>query len=141
MFIPPLISSFNPQIIKSLFSKGANVIIVSPSESSEKLAASLQSPIQSTVHSLLHSHSNDNKAVAIRSDLSSGTAAVDLATKAVQASKDLGTGGKIDFVILCAGIMPMGTLDKVDEKSWNHVFAVNVVGPVFLVKVRDGARS
>lgn len=117
-----------------MFSKGANVIIVSPSESSEKLAASLQSPLHSPVQSLLHSR--NNKAVAIRSDLSSSAAAVDLAAKAIQASKDLGSGGKIDYVILCAGIMPMGTLDKIDEKTWNHVFAVNVVGPVFLVKVR-----
>jgi len=107
---------------------------VSPSEASEKLAASLQSPLHSPVQSLLHSR--DNKAVAIRTDLSSSSAAADLAARAVQVSKDLGTGGKIDSIILCAGIMPMATLDKIDEKTWNEVFAVNVVGPVFLAKVR-----
>jgi hypothetical protein len=31
--------------------------------------------------------------------------------------------------------MPMKTLAEVDEQTWNHVFAVNVVGPVFLTKV------
>lgn len=120
-------------ISKSLFAKGANVIIVSPSESCEKLAATMQSALHApSISSLLHSR--DNKAVAIRSDLSSAPAATELAAKVVKASKDLGGHGKIDYVILCAGIMPMATLDKVDEKTWNHVFAVNVVGPVFLAK-------
>ncbi|PVF93175.1 NAD(P)-binding protein [Serendipita vermifera] len=123
-------------VVKSLFEKGANVIIVSSSSSCEKLASRVLS---------LGDDRDDaggnavNKAVAIRSDLSSASAAAELAKKAISTAKSEfknthGHEGQIDYVILCGGIMPMATLEKVDEKTWEHIFAVNVVGPVFLVK-------
>jgi NAD(P)-dependent dehydrogenase (short-subunit alcohol dehydrogenase family) len=172
-----------------LFEKGANVIVVSPSSSCEKLASSLHAPApvpapattapattatattatgaphteaggtqkQSTSEKLLSklnkvlslgddkddaAGSAANKAVAIRADLSSASAAAELAKKAVSTAKSEfknahghGHEGKIDYVILCGGIMPMATLEKVDEKQWNHIFGVNVIGPVFLAKV------
>jgi len=77
------------------------------------------------------------KAVGIRCDLSSSAAANELAKKVVDTAKTLpgNSTGKIDYLILCAAVMPMKTLAEVDEQTWNHVFAVNVVGPVFLTKV------
>ena len=145
--------------MKHLFALGINVIVVSKSESCEKLAHSLksaaapaavggatvkQNPVESTtqqIKDLLHIKSRSastypNKAVAIRVDLSSVAAANEVTTKALAAAKTFeDADGKIDYLILCAGIMPMLSLSKVDEKVWNQVFNVNVIGPVFLTKV------
>lgn len=131
---------------------------MSTSDSSEKLAASLHpaqitdktktddssivdktaSKIQEVLHIGSSSTGHDaQKAVGIRCDLSSDKAATELAKKAVDVAKTLpgNSHGKIDYLILCAGVMPMKTLAEVDEQTWNHIFAVNVVGPVFLAKV------
>ncbi|KAG8751409.1 Dehydrogenase reductase SDR member 4 [Serendipita sp. 396] len=146
-------------IVRNLFANGLNIIIVSQSESCEKLAASLRSAattkaagqgdqkssLENTAQSIkdmLHigSHGSttstyQNKAVAIRCDLSSAASAAELATKAVAVAKDFhGSHGDIDYLIHCAGILPMASLEQVDEKLWNKVFAINVTGPVFLTK-------
>ena len=143
--------------MRHLFALGINVIVVSQSESCEKLAHSLhsaaapaaagtvkQNPVDSTtqqIKDLLHISSRTkstyvNKAVAIRADLSSVAAANEVTTKALAAAKTFDDAdGKIDYLILCGGIMPMASLDKVDEKTWTQVFNVNVIGPVFLTKV------
>jgi len=139
------------QVVRNLWAKGANVIIVSSSDSSEKLAASLTSPslaeatssklkdIQEALHigssTKTATPKTAQKAVGIRCDLSSHHAAAELTKKVDEAIKHLpDTNGKIDYIILAAGVMPMKTLAEVDEQVWNHVFAVNVLGPVFLVK-------
>lgn len=144
-------------IAKHLFALGINLIIISQSDSCEKLAGSLRSAapaaaagaaakpnaVESTtqqIKDLLHIKSRTtsnyaNRAVAIRADLSSVTAANEVTAKALEAAKTFeDADGKIDYLILCGGIMPMATLEKVDEKTWNQVFNVNVVGPVFLTK-------
>ncbi|KAG8810546.1 hypothetical protein FRC17_002888 [Serendipita sp. 399] len=143
-------------IVRNLFASGLNVIIVSQSDTCEKLAASLrsaattegeakQSTLENTTQQLkdilhIRSHGSttstySNKAVAIRCDLSTATAAAELATKAVAAAKEFrGSHGDIDYLIHCAGIMPMASIEQVDEKLWNKMFAINVVGPVFLTK-------
>jgi 3-oxoacyl-[acyl-carrier protein] reductase len=145
-------------ITKSLFAQGANVIIVSASDSGAKLAASLHpaqiadkehsksddpsiidkttTKIQDVLHIGSSSSRDAQKATGIRCDLSSAASAADLAKKVVEAAKTLpgNSHGKIDYLILCAGINPLGTLAEVDEHTWNNMFAVNVVGPVFLTK-------
>jgi len=148
-------------IVESLFAKGANIIVVSSSDSCEKLAASLHpaqiveksssrsddsslvdkttSRIQEVLHIGSSSSSSSHatqKAVGIRCDLSSAASAADLTKKILDTAKTLpgNSHGKIDYLILCAGIMPVKTLAEVDEQTWNHIFAVNVVGPVFLAK-------
>lgn len=134
--------------MKNLWVKGANIIIVSASESCEKLASSLSDPnivekAGSKLQEILHIKSSSRdpdvtqKAVGIRCDLSSATAASELAEKIVETAKTLpgNSHGKIDYLILCAGIMTMKSLEEVDEQTWNQIFGVNVVGPVFLTKV------
>lgn len=102
--------------------------MVSPSSSCEKLAESVCASGTGAPSSAI---------TAIRADISSEQSAKELASKAVEAAGKFtsNSGGKIDFLIQCAGIMPMATLQQVDEGLWNKIFAVNLTGPVFLAKV------
>ncbi|KIM23257.1 hypothetical protein M408DRAFT_28053 [Serendipita vermifera MAFF 305830] len=118
-------------LVKNLFAKGANVIVVSPSPSSETLVATL---LTSSSNATTGDGATNNKIVAIRCDLSSASSASELAAKAVQASKDFGTHGTIHHLILCAAIAPFVDLGRIEEDEWNRVLAVNITGPVFLVK-------
>ncbi|CAG7854366.1 SubName: Full=Related to 3-oxoacyl-[acyl-carrier-protein] reductase {ECO:0000313/EMBL:CCA71605.1} [Serendipita indica DSM 11827] len=150
-------------IAKHLFALGINLIIISQSDSCEKLAGSLRSAapaaaagaaakpnaVESTtqqIKDLLHIKSRTtsnyaNRAVAIRADLSSVTAANEVTAKALEAAKTFeDADGKIDYLILCGGIMPMATLEKVDEKTWNQVFNVNVVGPALAPHLGNDGR-
>ena len=45
--------------------------------------------------------------------------------------------GKIDILVLNAGIMGMKTLHEVDEKFFDEHFLVNVKGPFFLVQAAE----
>jgi 3-oxoacyl-[acyl-carrier protein] reductase len=42
--------------------------------------------------------------------------------------------GRIDVLILNAGIMPMKTLETTTEEDFDNIFALNVKGPYFLVQ-------
>jgi len=145
------------EIVENLYEQGANVIVVSSSASCVDLAQKLSNHggtfDTSKVKKFFRimSDPNDpspptNKIIGIQSDLSSAAAASELASKAVHASKEtFGGKGKIDFLILCGGVMPMATLEQVTPETWTHIFNVNVVGPVFLAKalapnITDGGR-
>lgn len=104
--------------------------MVSPSSSCEKLAESVRAS---------NTGAPSSSITAIRADVSNAESAKELTGKVVETVKQLASQpnaeGKIDFLIMCAGIMPMATLQQVDEKLWNQIFSVNVTGPVFLAKV------
>jgi 3-oxoacyl-[acyl-carrier protein] reductase len=43
--------------------------------------------------------------------------------------------GKIDFLINCAGVLPMSDLKSTTEETYDKTFAINVKGPYFLTQV------
>ena len=45
--------------------------------------------------------------------------------------------GKIDILVLNAGIMVLNTLREVDEKQFDDSFLINVKGPFFLVQAAE----
>jgi len=45
--------------------------------------------------------------------------------------------GKIDILVLNAGVMILNTLHQVDEKQFDDSFLINVKGPFFLVQAAE----
>ena len=67
-------------------------------------------------------------ALAIQADAGSIKGAEDMVRETVN------TFGKIDVLILNAGIMPMKTVESTSEAEFDRIFALNVKGPYFLVQ-------
>lgn len=68
------------------------------------------------------------KAVAMRADVSSVAEGVRLVNETVQHF------GKLDLLVLNAGLMNNGALSELDEKSFDDHFNINVKVPLFMVK-------
>ena len=67
-------------------------------------------------------------AIAIQADAGSIVGAEKMVQEAVQEY------GRIDVLILNAGIMPMKTVETTSEEDFDKIFALNVKGPYFLVQ-------
>jgi len=104
-------------IVHRLVSDGANVIVnyVSNDAAAESVLKELNAV-------------RPNAAVALKADMSSPSTVSYLAEEALKAF------GKVDIVVLNAGVMGAATLSEVTEEYYNHVFDANVKGPLFLTK-------
>lgn len=69
-----------------------------------------------------------NTAIDLKADLTDLAAGKELVDKTIAAF------GKLDILVLNAGIMGSRTLAEVDEKFFDDVFLLNVKAPLFLVK-------
>ena len=104
-------------IAHKLVSDGASVVInyVSNAQAAQQVVASL------------NAHRADS-AISVKADVSSPAQAQFLYDETIKKY------GRVDILILNAGIMGMKTLSEVDEEFYDSHFNANVKGPLFLVK-------
>lgn len=110
--------SIGAAIAKNLASKGASVIInyVSSPSAAEEVVKSIETE-------------GKGKAVAVKADVSSVAGAQTLLDGTLKAF------GKLDILVLNAGIMGSATLEQLDENFYDKHFDANVKGPLFLTKL------
>ncbi|ETW81352.1 hypothetical protein HETIRDRAFT_173037 [Heterobasidion irregulare TC 32-1] len=111
--------SIGASIATKLAADGASVVINYVSPSSAPLAAHLVAQIKS---------SGTGDAVAVKADLSTLEGGQRLLAEALRAF------GKLDVLVLNAGIMGSRVLQDVDEAFFDAHFDINVKGPLFLTK-------
>jgi len=104
-------------VVRKLAKDGANVII--NYVSNEKAAAEVVNELNAI---------RPNSAVAIKADVSSLEAVEQFSTQALKAF------GKIDILVLNAGVLQNKVLADVDENHFDAIFNANVKGPLFLTK-------
>ena len=104
-------------IAKRLASDGASVVV------NYFGSAGAAEEVVKSIHAEGH-----GKAVAIKADVSSIPASTKLIDETVQHF------GKLDLLVLNAGLMNNGALDALDEKSFDDHFNINVKVPLFMVK-------
>lgn len=109
--------SIGAAIAQRLAEDGANVIInyVSNSPAADSVVESINSK-------------GAGKAVAVKADVSSSVGAQQLIEGTIKAF------GKLDILVLNAGIMGSKVLADVDEQFFDSHIQVNVKGPLFLTK-------
>jgi len=109
--------SIGAAIAQRLAEDGANVIInyVSNSQAAESVVDGINSKA-------------GGKAVAVKADVSSSVGADQLIEATIKAF------GKLDILVLNAGIMGSKVLADVDEQFFDSHIQVNVKGPLFLSK-------
>ena len=112
--------SIGAAIAKRLAQDGASVVI---NYASNEAAAKQVADEINTIRS--------GAAVIIKADVSSVEACRNLVNETVKAF------GKIDILVLNAGVMLLNTLRNVDEKQFDDSFLVNVKGPFFLVQAAE----
>jgi len=109
--------SIGAAIAQRLAEDGANVIInyVSNSQAADSVVIGIN-------------NKNGGKAVAVKADVSSSVGANQLIDATIKAF------GKLDILVLNAGIMGSKVLADVDEQFFDSHIQVNVKGPLFLSK-------
>lgn len=109
-------------IATNLASKGCNVVINYATESSDKPALGLASSLKEK-YSI--------QALPIRADITSRAECQRLITEAKSHFK-LPTQFQIDIIVHNAAILYLGPLESVDEKEFQRIYEVNVLGPILL---------
>lgn len=112
--------SIGAAIAKRLAQDGASVVI--NYASNEAAAKQVADEINAT---------RSGAAVIIKADVSSVESCKNLVNKTIEAF------GKIDILVLNAGVMLLNTLRNVDEKQFDDSFLINVKGPFFLVQAAE----
>ncbi|THU91235.1 NAD(P)-binding protein [Dendrothele bispora CBS 962.96] len=109
--------SIGASIAKELASQGANVVVnyVNDFKSADEVVLSIQSL-------------GKGKAVSVKAD------ACTISGSKTLVDETLRLFGRIDILVLNAGIMGSKTLEEVDEPFIDAHFNMNVKGPLFLVK-------
>jgi 3-oxoacyl-[acyl-carrier protein] reductase len=109
--------SIGAAIAKRLADDGANVVInyVSNPNAADEVVSSI------------NAH-RPGAAVAVKADVSTIAGGQELLDATVRSF------GKIDIIVLNAGIMGSKTLEDIDEQFYDDHMNVNVKGPFFLVK-------
>ncbi|CAK4661971.1 hypothetical protein LEN26_001446 [Aphanomyces euteiches] len=107
-------------IAQRLANDGASVIVNYASNSTHA---------ESVVQDINSKATHDQRAIAIKADVSS----YDECKSLVQQSLD--AFGKVDIVILNAGILNNVTLDQITEEAFNQSIGINVKGPLFLTQL------
>ncbi|KDQ51284.1 hypothetical protein JAAARDRAFT_41343 [Jaapia argillacea MUCL 33604] len=109
--------SIGASIAKRLAADGANVIVnyVSNSSAADEVVESINAK-------------GPGKAVAVKADVSGISGAKLLLDESIKAF------GKLDILVLNAGIMGSKVLADVDEQFFDSHFNINVKGPLFLTK-------
>ncbi|VDC03099.1 unnamed protein product [Peniophora sp. CBMAI 1063] len=110
--------SIGAAIAKDLASKGASVIInyASSASAADEVVKSIETE-------------GRGKAVAVKADVSSIAGAQTLLDGTLKAF------GKLDILVLNAGIMGNATLEQLDEDFYQRHMDANVKGPLFLTKL------
>lgn len=116
--------SIGAAIVRNFASKGCNVIINYATQASDGPAAKLATELES---------SHGVRAVTVRADISK-TSECD---KIIEAAKEHFTNPEtgalqIDILIHNAAILYLGPLEAVVEEEFQHIYAVNVLGPTLL---------
>ena len=112
--------SIGAAIAKRLAQDGASVVInYASSEAAAKGVADEINGIRS------------GAAVIVKADVSTVESCKYLLNETLKAF------GKIDILVLNAGIMALNTLREVDEKQFDDSFLINVKGPFFLVQAAE----
>lgn len=112
--------SIGAAVVKRLAQEGASVVI--NYASNEAAAKEVADEINSI---------RDGAAVIVKADVSTVESCKYLLDETLKAF------GRIDILVLNAGIMGMKTLHEVDEKFFDEHFLVNVKGPFFLVQAAE----
>ncbi|KAI1767876.1 NAD(P)-binding protein [Hypoxylon sp. FL1150] len=116
--------SIGAAIVRNLAGKGCNIVVNHVSAASDEAASNLCRELE-TDHGV--------RTIAVRADISRK----DECTKLVEAAKekfaDPATGGfQIDILVHNAAILYLGPLESVVEDEFQHIYAVNVLGPTLL---------
>jgi len=114
--------SIGAAIVRKLASKGCNILINYATTASDAPASSLATELTST-HSV--------KAATVRADIGTteGSDAIITAAKK-HFSKD--DKLQIDILVHNAAVVYIGPVESVIEKEFQHIYAVNVLGPILL---------
>jgi len=112
--------SIGAAIAKRLAQDGASVVI--NYASNEAAAKQVADEINAT---------RSGAAVTIKADVSNVESCKNLVNQTIEAF------GKIDILVLNAGVMLLNTLRNVDEKEFDDSFLINVKGPFFLVQAAE----
>ena len=112
--------SIGAAIAKRLAQDGASVVI--NYASNEAAAKGVADEINAT---------RSGAAVIVKADVSTVESCKYLLDETLKAF------GKIDILVLNAGIMILNTLREVDEKQFDDSFLINVKGPFFLVQAAE----
>jgi len=112
--------SIGAAIAKRLAQDGASVVI--NYASNEAAAKGVADEINST---------RAGAAVIVKADVSTVESCRYLLDETLKAF------GKIDILVLNAGVMILNTLHQVDEKQFDDSFLINVKGPFFLVQAAE----
>ena len=112
--------SIGAAIAKRLAQDGASVVI--NYASNEAAAKRVADEINAT---------RSGAAVIIKADVSNVESCKNLVNQTIEAF------GKIDILVLNAGVMLLNTLRNVDEKEFDDSFLINVKGPFFLVQAAE----
>ncbi|CAK4086354.1 unnamed protein product [Aphanomyces euteiches] len=107
-------------IAQRLANDGASVIVNYASNSTHA---------ESVVQDINSKATHGQRAIAIKADVSS----YDECKSLVQQSLD--AFGKVDIVVLNAGILNNVTLDQITEEAFNQSIGINVKGPLFLTQL------
>lgn len=109
--------SIGAAIAKSLGEHGANVVVnyVSDEKSAEEVVQAIRAQ-------------GKGGAISVKADTSSLEGGQHLLHEAIR------TFGKIDILVLNAGIMGSKTLSELDEPFYDSHFNINVKAPLFMAK-------
>lgn len=112
--------SIGAAVVKRLAQEGASVVI--NYASNEAAAKEVADEINGV---------REGAAIIIKADVSTVESCRRLLDEAIKAF------GRIDILVLNAGIMGSKSLREVDEKYFDESFLVNVKGPFFLVQAAE----
>ncbi|KAI0007128.1 NAD(P)-binding protein [Xylariaceae sp. FL0662B] len=116
--------SIGAAIVRNLASKGCNIIINHLTSASDQAALELRTELESK-HKV--------KAVIARADISKKEECARIIEVAKEYFTNTSTGKlQIDILVHNAAVLYLGPLESVTEKDFNHIYAVNVLGPTFL---------
>lgn len=119
-------SGIGAAIARNLASKGVSLVLNYTSDSSAEIASDLASSLQST-HGI--------KVISVQADVSDPNGTEHLVTTAKNNFSHAKTGKfQIDIIINNAGVAKDLPLEEITVDLFNKQYAVNVLGPILLVK-------
>ncbi|PLN85279.1 NAD(P)-binding protein [Aspergillus taichungensis] len=111
-------------IVRNLASKGSNVVINYATEGSDAAAAALAAELEQA-YSI--------RALPLRADITSRSECERLVSRAKKHFRHPHTDAfQIDIIVHNAAIVYVGPVETVDEKEFQRIYEVNVLGPILL---------
>ncbi|KAI1080754.1 NAD(P)-binding protein [Whalleya microplaca] len=116
--------SIGAAIVRNLASKGCNILINHLKTTSDQAAADLRDELE---------RNHNVKAIVVRADISKKEECARIVGVAKEHFANPETGKlQVDILIHNAAVLYLGPLESVTEKDFQHIYAVNVLGPTFL---------